>query len=148
MKKQCDKLFVLSRQEQRVLLYAVLLVNGLRLALWLLPFRVIKRQLATLSSVWVGHELAESVSIEHIIWVVGVASRYTFGRAMCLVQALTTQQLLLRYGYAHQLHIGVHKSAAGTLEAHAWIEYQNRTIVGNLSNLDQFKPLVPVEIKR
>lgn len=146
--KRRHKLFALSPQEQRVLLYAVFLLNGLRLALWLFPFKAIKRQLANLPSVWADSKLNESVSVEHIVWAVGVASRHTPGRAMCLVQALTTQQLLVRYGYVHHLHIGVTKSAADTLNAHAWIEYEGCVIVGSLSNLSQFKPLVPVGVNR
>jgi hypothetical protein len=144
MMKRRHRLFSLSQQERRVLFYAVFLLNGLRLALWLFPFKAIRQQLVKLPAVWVDKKLIESVSVEHIVWAVGVASSYTPGRAMCLVQALTTQQLLVRYGYAHQLHIGVAKSAADTLNAHAWIEYQGRVIIGGLGNLSQFKPLVPV----
>jgi hypothetical protein len=148
MMKRRHKLFALSQQERRVLFYAVFLLNGLRLALWLFPFKAIKRQLANLSSVWVDKKITASVSVEHIVWAVSVASRYTPGRAMCLVQALTTQQLLFRYGYAHHLHIGVTKSAADTLNAHAWIEYEGCVIVGSLTNLSQFKPLVPVGVSK
>ncbi len=135
------KLFVLSWQQRRILLYACLILNLLRLALWLLPFRVLKRQLVGISSVWICPALSESVSVDFIAWAVTVAGRYTPGGAMCLVKALTTQLLLSRYGYVHRLHIGVAKSATQVFRAHAWVECQGRVVIGKLSDLGCFQPL-------
>lgn len=140
--------FALSWQEQKVLLYAIVLLNSLRLALWLLPFRKLNFQLKRLSAVWANKTLSEAVSAEYIVWCVKTAGRYTPGKVMCLVRALTTQQLLTRYGYEHRLHIGVHKNAADVFEAHAWIESEGHVIIGQLRNLEQFKTLVPVGVKR
>ena len=135
------KLFVLSWQQRRILFYACLILNLLRLALWLLPFRVLKRQLVGISSVWICPAFSESVSVDFIVWAVTVAGRYTPGGAMCLVKALTTQLLLSRYGYVHRLHIGVAKSDTQAFRAHAWVECQGRVVIGKLSDLGCFQPL-------
>ncbi|MFG6099673.1 lasso peptide biosynthesis B2 protein [Leptothoe sp. ISB3NOV94-8A] len=145
--KQLNNLLRLSGVERRVLLYACLLLNGIRLALWLLPFNMVRQRISRLASVWVCHNLTSPVSVGKIVWSVDIASRYTPGGAMCLVRALTTQLLLTRYGYTHQFHIGVAKSENGNLTAHAWIEYKGRVIVGGLHNLSQFKPLSAVGAK-
>jgi hypothetical protein len=139
--KRLDKLRVLSWQERRVLLYACILLNAIRVALWLLPFGTLRRQLNTVLSIWVDPKTVKPVSVSFIVWTVAVAGRYTPGVAKCLVRALTTQLLLNRYGYPHQLHIGVAKNNAQTLEAHAWIEYEGQVIVGGLNNLERFKSL-------
>ncbi len=140
-----DKLRCLSWQQRRVLMYAFLLLSAIRLALWLLPFGNIRRQLKTVMSVWVC-EKTGPISVKFIVWAVAIAGRYTPGSAKCLARALTTQLLLNRYGHRHQLHIGVAKNSSQVLEAHAWIEYQGQAIVGGLSNLAQFKSLSPTGV--
>ncbi len=139
--KRRDKLRFLSWQERRVLLYTYLLLNTIRLALWLLPFGTLRQQLKAIPSIWVEHETVRPVAVNFIVWAVAIAGRYAPGRAKCLARALTTQLLLNRYGYRHELHIGVAKDDSQMLEAHAWIEYQGQVIVGGLSNLNRFKPL-------
>ncbi len=136
-----SRLLTLSRYERRVILYACLLLNGIRVALWLLPFNLVRHKLAKIASVWVCKDVPASVSLKLMVWAVNIATRYTPGGAKCLVRALTTQLLLTRYGYSHQLHIGVAKSSTDTLEAHAWVECQGRVVVGWLNNLSQFKSL-------
>ena len=142
-----DKLRFLSWQQRRVVVYACLLLNAIRLALWLLPFGNLMRQLKTVMSVWICEE-TKPVSVSFVVWAVAIAGRYTPGSAKCLARALTTQLLLNRYGHCHQLHIGVAKNSSQVLEAHAWIEYQGQAIVGGLSNLAQFKSLSPTGVRR
>ncbi|MGB7250548.1 MAG: lasso peptide biosynthesis B2 protein [Phormidesmis sp.] len=140
-----DKLRLLSWQQRRVLLYACFWLNAIRLALWLFPFGTIRRLLKNVMSVWL-YEEAKPVSVDFIVWTVAIAGAYAPGGAKCLARALTTQLLLHRYQHHYQLHIGVAKNAAQVLEAHAWIEYQGRVVVGGLSNLGQFKSLSPAGV--
>lgn len=53
-------------------------------------------------------------------------------RATCLPQALAAESLLTRGGIAADLQIGVMKTPAGKLLAHAWVESDGRIIVGDL----------------
>ncbi len=144
--RRLSKLWSLSWHERKVICYACLLINSLRLALWLFSFNTVRHQLAQITSVWTCEH--ESVSLRFIIWAVTLSSHYTPGGAKCLVKALTAQLLLNRYGYDHQLHIGVAKSDSNDLEAHAWIEYQNQVIIGWLKDLNRFKPLSAIGVKR
>lgn len=136
------KLARLSGQQRRVLVYACLLLNGIRLGLWLLPFRSVRNLLDHLSDRWQGSPTSPVVSVSFIVRSLQIGTRYTPGRAKCLARALTTQVLLNRYGYAYQMHIGVAKDAANRLTAHAWIEYEGQVIVGALDTLSRFQPLV------
>jgi hypothetical protein len=61
--------------------------------------------------------------------VEGMANR--FG-GTCLERALTAQFMLGRRGYASTLRIGVKPPNAGTLEAHAWLEYSGRAVIGGV----------------
>lgn len=139
-----DKFRFLSWQQRRVLLYAFLILNTVRLALWLLPFGTIRQQLRTVMSVWICSEETKHVSVDFVAWAISVASYYAPGAAKCLAKALTTQLLLNRYGHVHRLHIGVAKGESQTLEAHAWIEYGGRVIVGKLTDLGRFTSLSTV----
>lgn len=137
--RNLKKLFKLVWKQRRVLFYACLCLNLLRVALWLLPFKVVRQHLATMATKWESHKPQNSVSVNAIVWSVTVASCYTPRGAKCLAKALTTQLLLTRYGYTHQLHIGV--AMDGAFEAHAWIEYEDRVIMGGLQDLSRFQSL-------
>ena len=139
--QRLKRLLKLCWRQRRGLFYACLGLNIMRLALWLFPFNVVRRRLAAISANWSQHEVKNPISVAAIIWCVTVASYYTPGKAKCLVKALTTQLLLNRYGYSHQLHIGVALNQAQVLEAHAWIEYEEHVIMGSLPDLSRFKPL-------
>ena len=139
--RRLSRLLSFSWKERRVLFYACLLLNGIRLGLWLFPFGFVRRSLTNFSSKWICSEPDRSVSIYFIRWAVTFASRHTPGGAMCLVKALTTQVLLNRYGYPHHLHIGVAKSIVCGIEAHAWIEYKGQVLMGASHDLSRFKPL-------
>ena len=135
------KAIALSGQQWLVLLYACCLLNFIRLLLWRFPFGKVRAQLATVSAKWTTTMPGPTISVAFIAWTVSAASRHTPGGAMCLVRALTMQLLLNHYGYAHQLHIGVTRNAQQVFEAHAWVEYEGRVIMGYLNHLDQFKRL-------
>ena len=139
--QRLKKLIKTCWRQRRGLVYACIGLNIIRLALWLLPFNVVRQNLTALSARWRQQDIAHPISVTAIVWCVTIASHYTPGKAKCLVKALTTQLLLNRYGYPHQLHIGVALNQAQAFEAHAWIEYENHVIMGDLPDLSRFKPL-------
>ena len=113
-----------SPVERRLLLEALAVVPLVRLALWLLPFRIVRRM------VHVGLKpRPTSVPVEQIVWAVtAVASRVP--RATCLTQALAASVLLPRYGHDATPRVGVAKDDDGRLRAHAWLESGGATILG------------------
>jgi Transglutaminase-like superfamily len=132
----------MSGRDRLQLFQVFLLLLLIRLGLGLLPFRVVLKQVQVL-----GHRPGRSPvqPISHSIWLVNVSSRYMPGGVKCLARALTTQLLLTRQGYAPDLRIGVAKAVTGELEAHAWIEYQGRVVIGHLKDLSRYIPFPSLE---
>lgn len=72
-----------------------------------------------------------------IAWAIGAGSRYV-PRATCLVRALAGRRLLAAHGHRAHLRIGVAKSTE--LQAHAWLEYEGRVLIGG-GDLDRYTVL-------
>ncbi len=122
-----------------MLVRAALAVPLVRLALWLLPFRVVHRAVAR--AVGRGRR-ADGVSAARVIWGVrAVAARVP--AATCLTQALAASMLLSRYGHEATLRIGVAKGEDGRLRAHAWLESGGEPILGAPAP-GAFHPLPPL----
>jgi hypothetical protein len=114
----------LPARRRRLVLRAIVAVAGFRVALPLLPFRWVQALAARARRSSTG---AQS-SREDIAWsVISVGRRL---RSTCLVDALALQALLLREGHDANLRIGVAKTAAGRLEAHAWLDSGGHVLVG------------------
>jgi hypothetical protein len=79
--------------------------------------------------------------VQRVVWSVDVSCKLMPGTVKCLARALATKVLLTRRGYPCDLKIGVAKNSVAQLEAHAWIEVQGRVIIGQLQDLERFKPL-------
>lgn len=116
----------------------IVLVALVRLGLWLLPFRTIQRVCA-----YFGRPAGSGSAggTKEIVWTVRLASRYV-PRATCLVQALATQILLGRRGYAGQVHIGVALNGKSGFRAHAWVESQGEILIGGSEELDGYAPML------
>ncbi|MEM6255667.1 MAG: lasso peptide biosynthesis B2 protein [Cyanobacteria bacterium P01_D01_bin.156] len=133
------KLFRLTAEDRWLLLQTTMLLHGVRLGLWLFPFQRLRNILAKLS--FEGSQNKFRIPLNKIIWSVEASSRYTPKQAKCLAKALTAQVLFNRWGYSNQLYIGIAKNGQGQLAAHAWIEHQNKVLIGNLPGLSDFTPL-------
>lgn len=133
------KLLRLSAEDRSLLTNSVLLVGAARLALWVLPFNVVRRTLTQRS-----RRSFASYSTEKIGWAISVAKEFV-PKGNCLPQALAAESLLLRSGHPVELRIGVVKTPDGLLEAHAWVESGGRLVVGDLSQgLSTYSPLPPL----
>jgi Transglutaminase-like superfamily len=126
----------LMPEDRALVLRAAFLVSFVRACLWVLPYRTVRRLLAQ------PVEARQSdYPSSRIAWAISSVSRYVPG-ATCLTQALAAESLLRFYGYEPSLHIGVAKNSSRALEAHAWIDVQGTTIVGNVG-VERFTPLKP-----
>jgi hypothetical protein len=126
---------------------SLLLLGLVRVGLWLLPFRTLHRLLAHMMPAHAVPQGGNRASIGHVVWAVRVASRYV-PAATCLTQALATQVLLRRCGYAADLRIGVARSEAGEFQAHAWVEYQGEVVIGGVQAPSRFTPLPALDGER
>lgn len=146
--QRLHKFLRLSSIDRQLLINAAVLLTAIRLGLWLLPFETLQRLLARMIQTPSKLDSIYRVSIDKVAWAVSVASRYMPGKVKCLARALATQILLGQVGHHAQVRIGVAKSEAGLLEAHAWVESQGRVVIGNLKDLGRFTPLPNLEVFR
>ena len=124
--------------------YATVAIAAARLALLVLPLRVIKRSLWRLMSA--NGRSRKARSLDQVLWACRAGAKYSVAGTTCLATALVSQVLLLRHGYEASLRIGVRREDSGAFAAHAWLERDNVVIIGGpLSNVKSFTPLPDVE---
>jgi hypothetical protein len=124
-------------RELLVLLRAAILVSAVRLALWVVSFKKLRCVVNSLTRV--RFRPPNRYSADQLSWAVRSASRYV-PRATCLTQALVLHILLRREGLQSTIRIGVRKDA-GHFEAHAWVESQDRIVIGDRGS-EQYTPMM------
>jgi hypothetical protein len=136
--RKLQKIWQMSTSDRLLLLQTTLLLNVIRLSLWLLPFKIWRPLLEESTPSTVTPRLP----LGKITWAVNLASSQTPGKVKCLARALTTHILMTKYGHIPKLKIGVAKGGEGELEAHAWIENPDGKIVmGWLNDISKYLPL-------
>jgi hypothetical protein len=134
----------LERSERRLAVEAMALLVFVWLALRLLPFLTLRGLLSGYAARLHRSSRAASVEPERIARVVrAVADRAPFS-ITCLVRALVSDAMLRRSGFDSQLRIGVRLGGSRvtrSLEAHAWVECEDRIVGGELENLDDYAVL-------
>jgi hypothetical protein len=131
----------LSGNERRLFFRAILLVVVIRVALWTLPYSMIRSWISRLRKPVRGTRELDRGSIRQVAWAVEASSR-RIPAASCLTQAMATQVLLGRLGQASDLRLGVARQPNGRFEAHAWIEIQGRVVNGGaIEGFHRFAPL-------
>ncbi len=131
------KFFRLSLADQLFLLRVALLLGLVRLGLSLLPFPTLRRLLGRFARPACAQP-ADETALLRVTTAVEITSRRVQGRITCLTRALVTHMLLLRRGYPAELRIGVAHGADGKLEAHAWVEYAGRVIMGLQEDMGRY----------
>ncbi len=149
------KLAQLSWGDRLFLCKTYILLALIRLGLWLLPFERLYKQLDQLSHPLQKTSASNPLSVDlqpndpqtinrqvvqRVVWAINVSCKLMPGTVKCLARALAAKVLLERRSCPCELKIGVAKSNAAKLEAHAWIEVQGYVVLGQLHDLDRFKP--------
>ena len=130
--------------ERWLLIKAAALLEATKLAMRLVPFRILRRVADKTGNTFVEQRSEKGASARTVAWAVETASRVTPGEKTCLTQALVAQVMLTRRGYPSLLHIGVVKDEKGELQAHAWVECQNEIVVGG-HQLERYTPLASLQ---
>ena len=135
--RRVRKLSQLSWFERLLALRVVALLVLIRVGLWMLPFRRVQA-----FAKWTGKKVSSRSRLtpEQLTSLVSVGAEYVPG-ASCLTQALVAQAMLSRFGYEPIVRIGVAREAGSGFEAHAWIEYEGRVIIGQVGKLERFTTL-------
>jgi hypothetical protein len=124
-------------RELFVLLRAAILLCSARFALWMVPFAKLRRVVTSLTQP--RFRSPNRYSADQLSWAVRAVSPYV-PHATCLTQALALHILLRREGLQSRIRIGVRKDA-GHFEAHAWVESQDRVVIGD-SGLSRYIPMM------
>lgn len=120
-----SKFLNLPWRTQKLLFKTLSVMVKVRLMLWFMSFPSIQR---SFSKIKVSGKKDRKVC--DLSWSLKAVSYY-MPWSTCLTDALAGYILLSQYGYASLIKIGVEKSAEGEFEAHAWLEYKDRIIIGN-----------------
>ena len=123
-----------------ILIRAVLLVSAVRLALWSVPFRFVRRGVTALTRR--PPRRSHRLSVAQLSWAVRRVSPYV-PRATCLTQALALHVLMRRAGLQSRVCIGVAKQGA-QLESHAWVESQGKAWLGG-NQVDRYTTIVALD---
>lgn len=111
--------------------FTVILV---RLALWILPFRVLRQFSGKPSGEENGSGKVHVARRSRIASAIRIVSRVIPG-ATCLTQALAAQALLRLRGDWAKLCLGVGRGELGEFKAHAWLEADGKIIIGDSPDL-------------
>lgn len=144
-----------SRHERRLLVRAALISMAIRLALVVLPFRIVcrwaatKRAAAPRRAARSGMERPASAGTDRaerdrIVQAVHSATRYIQGRRRCLLRGLAVQWMLHRAGHPVELKIGAARTADGELVAHAWVERDGHVVTGGKDAPRIYRSFQPV----
>jgi hypothetical protein len=132
-----DKFWKLRAADQRVLLFAVVMIPLFWLAVRVLGLARLQSLLAW--QTYPASPLLTHAEVQNMARSVNLAARRAL-RAPCLPAALFLQWLLMRRGVASHLRIGV-RIAAGALEAHAWVECEGTPINDRADIALKFPPI-------
>ena len=136
------KIARLDASDRLLLAQALVVVPLVRVALTVLPFRVVHRGIAAATRRLHRQAPASPCARDRITWAVTVVAARV-PRASCLTQALAATLMLVRHGHAATLRVGVAKNDDGTLRAHAWLESDGQPILGEPAP-GVFVPFPPV----
>lgn len=143
--KSLRKFFRLHSSDQRLLIACGALLGAIRIGLWLIPFRALRRFLGSMHGAHGETRKTEPQELQRIIWAVSAAGRCLPKAGNCLAQALATQVMLRRCGQDSTLRIGVARSNDGHFMAHAWLEADGRILIGGSPLISHFVPLPPLK---
>ncbi|HEX2087349.1 MAG TPA: lasso peptide biosynthesis B2 protein [Solirubrobacteraceae bacterium] len=110
--------------DRALLAEAAVLLALARLAVVLVPFRVIARRLGPRMAETPRVDAVEPERLRRLTWAIAAVARRTPWRSQCLEQALAAKAMLRRRGIASTLYLGVARGAAGAprpFDAHAWL---------------------------
>jgi len=116
------KFIRLQMPERMLLIEALACLGTAKIALWVLPFRLIAGRLGMLwteSPTDVDHDELEAAS--RVGWAVQTAARNVSWNCRCLEQGLAAKAMLRRRGVSSTLYLGVARRGGEPLEAHAWL---------------------------
>ena len=138
------KFFARSWADRGLLVRAFVLVSAVRIGLWVLPYRTVRRLAECPVTPREMTPEEEMRSLRRIVGAVEAMSRRLLGTKPCLTQALAAQRILRQEGIDSTMRIGVAKDGRELL-AHAWLERGDRVLIGGGRSPWLYTPLMSVQ---
>jgi hypothetical protein len=138
--KRWHKFTQLPASSRLILLESVILLGLTRLAVLIVPFRLIQPFLR--SDLRQSSKASTSKKVEQIRYSIAAASNFLPWRNVCLNQAITAKLMLNRRGLPNTLVLGV-QSQSDQLAAHAWVCVGEKIVIGEKSYQD-YQPILSV----
>jgi hypothetical protein len=85
-------------------------------------------------------------SVKNIATVVNGLAARTPWPSTCLVKVVAGHKMLSKKNIPHTLHLGVKKTPAGEMKAHAWLSVANKIIIGGAS-AGEFREISQINIR-
>lgn len=142
--KKIQKFLHLKSNERYLLIETFLLLNLIRISFLVLKFPALQNILNKISQ-FNPHEIVCSEELtDKIVWRVEISSQLSPGGVKCLARALLVHTLMKRAGFNPILRIGVTDNPLKNFQAHAWVEYEGKIVIGNLPDLKKYSVLHPI----
>ena len=123
-------IFKIRIKDKLLFLEAFLLTGIMRFKILRKPFNKLKEEMGTYNKESKEDaELVEYKVCKKIRWIVTTISNHTPWESLCLVQALTVQNMLKRRNISTTIYLGVNK-IDNEMKAHAWIRCGKMYITG------------------
>lgn len=135
-RKSLRKLRSISPADRFLLAEATLRLGLARLALLLLPFRLVSRRLGTPMRE-TGEDIEDGAMLRRIAWAVGAVARRAPWRCQCLEQGIAAKMMLRRRRLTNTLYLGVARGEEKKVAAHAWLRSGTVYVTGG-ANRKQF----------
>jgi hypothetical protein len=134
------KFIKLPRNEKKVFFQAIYYLIVFRIKLTRIPPKTLFAEVAKATRNTSKVQQPRCETPERIARMVHQASRFV-PNTTCLSKALAGFVIFTKNYYKSDLHIGVFVDDKRTLEAHAWLSYDGRVIIGDLPDLSKYQEL-------
>jgi Transglutaminase-like superfamily len=142
--KKIQKFLYLEPSERYLLIETFLMLNFIRICFLTVKFPTLQSLLNRISRFNSSENFRSDELIDKIVWRVEVSTSLSPGGAKCLARALVVHTMMERAGFNPILQIGVTDNPLKNFQAHAWVEYEGKIIIGNLPDLKKYSVLHPI----
>lgn len=145
IQKKLQTLFKLNKTLLLFLPFVWILLGIMRIIILTVPFRIIARIfLRSRNKIYSQHRKYLAVNIGKSI---AIMAKYTPWESKCLAQGLAARFLLRIFSIPSIFYIGVNYNKDNQFISHAWVNFNDVTIIGGANSFNNFKIIQQFEDK-
>jgi hypothetical protein len=141
-----QRFLTLDRHDRALVLEGAMLLSFAWVGLRLMSFVRLRALLDGYALRFRTASPAVKLVLDRTNWAVSAVAERSPVSMTCLLRALAADAILRRHGFASQLRIGVrhsHRRSSRPLDSHAWVECDDRIVIGQLDDLDDYAVMSP-----